>query len=59
MSKWLYISEYATKQGITPQGVYRRIKQGHISNDRVRIAENGRKQVLEEVNKERKERLEG
>lgn len=37
MEHWLTVSEYADLKGITTQAVYKRIKNGTISEDRIKF----------------------
>ena len=46
MEVWLTIKVYAELNGISTQGVYKRIKSGSISEDRVRTNDGGKKEIL-------------
>lgn len=42
---WISIKDYADKNGISVQAVYKRIKQGNIPAERIRKADNGQVEI--------------
>ena len=46
MEYWLTIKNYADVNGITTQAVYRRIKSGSIPENRIRINDGGKKEIM-------------
>ena len=46
MEVWLTIKMYAVLNEISTQGVYKRIKSGSISEDRIRTNDGGKKEIL-------------
>jgi len=46
MEVWLTIKMYAVLNEISTQAVYKRIKSGSISEDRVRTNDGGKKEIL-------------
>jgi len=46
MNDWVTVKIYSELHGISTQAVYKRIKSGNISEDRIRTSDGGKKEIL-------------